>query len=103
MISFGQEDSTSSKDRNFLKNTFNRGQISVGYEYGLLPFLVSENPIQGNFKSEGKIGLNLFELPFDVSYYYSNLGTISGFNNHFTFRFNYQEFQQNLKKKLLMI
>ncbi len=101
MISFGQEDSTSSKDRNFLKNTFNRGQISVGYEYGLLPFLVSENPIQGNFKSEGKIGLNLFELPFDVSYYYSNLGTISGFNNHFTFRFNYQEFQQNLKKKLL--
>ena len=98
---FSQKDTSRIGFKKFCKTTFHSGQLSVGYQYGLLPFLVSENPVQGNFKSEGRLGVTLFELPFDLSYYYSNLGTISGFNNHFTFRFNYQLFQQNLKKKIL--
>ena len=100
---FSQKDTSRIGFKKFCKTTFHSGQLSVGYQYGLLPFLVSENPVQGNFKSEGRLGVTLFELPFDLSYYYSNLGTISGFNNHFTFRFNYQLFQQNLKKKMLAV
>ena len=98
---FSQKDTSKVGFKKFVQSTLCSGQVSVGYDYGLLPFLVSENPIQGNFKTEGRLGITAFEFPFDLSYYYSNLGTISGFNNHFTFRFNYQLFQQNLKKKML--
>ncbi len=87
--------------KSFLQQVFYQGNVSAGYEYGLLPFLVNVNPPQGNFKTEGNIGMELKGVPLGVSYYYSSVGNISGLNNYFTVRFDAQRFQQNLREKLL--
>jgi len=56
----GQQDSVVATTESKWKKHLPMGQISAGYEYGLLPFLVNVDPPQGNFKSQGNIGLDLF-------------------------------------------
>lgn len=77
-----------------------QGNISIGYDYGYLPFLVQNNPPIGNFKTDGDFQIQLKSLPFQGSFYYSSLGTISGLNNHFTIRFDAQAYKQQLLDKL---
>ncbi|MBL4702998.1 MAG: hypothetical protein JKY54_00630 [Flavobacteriales bacterium] len=54
------------------------GNLSFGYDYGLLPFLGNVNPPQGNFKTQGNTSLELFGLPLNANYYYSSLANVSG-------------------------
>jgi len=96
-----QFDSTEVKKESRLKKVFRTANMSFGYDYGLLPFLVDVNPPQGNFKMQGSAGIDIRAIPLNVNYYYSDLGTISGLNNYFTVRFDAQRFQQKLKEKLL--
>lgn len=83
-----------------VKSTFPQGNISLGYDYGYLPFLVQNNPPIGNFKTDGNFQIQLKSLPFQGSFYYSSLGTISGLNNHFTIRFDAQKYKQQMLDKL---
>lgn len=83
-----------------VSNVFPQGNVSIGYDYGYLPFLVQNNPPIGNFKTDGNFQIQLKTLPFQGSFYYSSLGTISGLNNHFTIRFDAQAYKQQLMEKL---
>jgi len=76
------------------------GQILTGIEYGVLPFLISNDIPQDNFISEGQLGLEIYQLPFNVSYRYSSKGTLSGINNHFTVDFDAEKFIQSQKNKI---
>jgi hypothetical protein len=97
---FTQNDSTSKVTR-FIHNTFPQGSITAGYDYGLLPFLVQVNPPQGNFKTQGQFTIQAKSLPFNASFFYSSVGTISGLNNYFRVQFDAQRYQQQLKEKFL--
>lgn len=90
----------SSRIKQKVMKVFPQGNISVGYDYGFLPFLVQNNPPVGNFKTDGHFQIQLKSLPFQASYYYSSLGTISGLNNHFTIRFDAQKYKQQMLEKL---
>lgn len=83
-----------------IPNIFPQGNIALGYDYGYLPFLVQNNPPIGNFKTNGNFQIQLKSLPFQGSFYYSSLGTISGLNNHFTIRFDAPKYKQQMLKKL---
>jgi len=99
---YSQKDTTNKSSlKETLKNLSPSGQVSVGYEYGFLPFLVSVTPPQGNFKTEGQVQLELLDLPFNSSFYYSTAGTISGLNNHFTINFDSERYIQKKKEQLL--
>lgn len=76
------------------------GNITAGYEYGYLPFLIQDNPPVGNFKTDGNFQIQVKSLPFQASFYYSSLGTISGLNNHFTIRFDAQKYREQLLEKV---
>ncbi len=97
-LSLAQVDTANDKIKKI--SLASEGQISLGYEYGFLPFLVSTSPPQQNFKTEGFLGVNVFSLPFKASYYYSSLGSISGLNNHFSFKFDAQQYLMDKKEKL---
>jgi hypothetical protein len=100
-ITFAQNDSVS-KLTTFIKATFPQGSITAGYDYGLLPFLVQVNPPpQGNFKTHGNFTIQAKSLPFNASFFYSSVGTISGLNNYFRIQFDAQRYQQHLKEKFL--
>lgn len=90
----------SNKAVEFIQKVIPDGNIGVGYEYGFLPFLVGLNPPEGNFKTEGNFGIKLWKVPLRASFYYSNLGSISGLNNHFTIRFDESMFSQNIQENL---
>lgn len=76
------------------------GQLSLGYEYGLLPYLATAPPPQGNVLSEGMLGFSVKKLPFQAQYRYSQAGAASGLNNYFTIRFDAQRYRQQLKQDL---
>lgn len=97
MCGFGQDSLSFSKR---ISNVFPQGNISLGYDYGFLPFLVQNNPPIGNFKTNGGFQIQLKSLPFQASFYYSSLGTISGLNNHFTVRFDANKYKQQMLEKL---
>lgn len=97
-MSYSQQDSSKTNGPKW-KEVMESGNISLGYEYGLLPFLVNVDPPQGNFKTQGNVALNVFKVPLNVNFYYSNLGTITGLNNYFTVRFDAQRFQRNMLEK----
>ncbi len=93
----GQDTTRSFKKLNTL---LPQGNVSVGYDYGYLPFLVQNTPPIGNFKTDGNFQVQLKSLPFQASFYYSSMGTISGLNNHFTVRFDAQKYKQQMLEKL---
>lgn len=97
---FGQNQIDSLSQTRKLTSFLTGGNIHLGSEYGVLPFLITNTPPQYNFVSDGYIGLQILELPFKASYRYSSLGSVSGINNHFTIDFDAQKFAQIQKNKL---
>ena len=82
-----------------LTHTTEHGSLSFGYDYGVLPFASDLQVPMGYFHSEGQGQLNLGSLPFNCSYYYSDLGSISGLNNYFRISFDAQKFKQEYMDK----
>ncbi len=76
------------------------GQVGVGYEYGLLPFVSNAQPPQGNAFSNGVLGVCYKGVPLTFNYHYSSVGTISGLNNYARLRFDSQSYRKQLKEKL---
>lgn len=79
------------------------GEVSVGYEYGFLPFSMLLSPPDNNLRSTGLLNFQVKKLPFNASYYYSSLGYLSGINNHFNIKFDVNTYIQNLKEELLAV
>lgn len=88
-------------NKSLLQKIHTSGNIQAGVEYGLLPFLVNLNPPQTNFTSQGSISFQALKLPFNLDYYYSSLGSISGLNNYVSFRFDANKYINDKKKALL--
>jgi hypothetical protein len=84
-----------------IKRIVPSGNISLGYDYGFLPYTTNMPSPSMAYKSEGKIDLNLFSLPINVSYFYSTQKNIVGLNNYFRVSYDAERYKNQLNQKLL--
>lgn len=75
------------------------GALSAGYEYGVIPFVVDTAYPVGFFKTEGNFSVQAYNIPVTVSYYYADIGTVTGLNNYFRVSFDERRFKQTLHDK----
>ncbi|HTA63066.1 MAG TPA: hypothetical protein VK835_11450 [Bacteroidia bacterium] len=75
------------------------GNISAGYDYGVIPFAANANYPMGYYSSQGNIGVTTLGLPLVVSYYYSSLKSVAGLNNYFKVSFDASHFKETIKNK----
>jgi hypothetical protein len=83
-----------------LKTGFPTGNISIGYDYGFLPYTVNTPAPGYAFITQGQIATNFFNLPIDVNYFYSTQKNLIGLNNYFKVSYNADRFQDNLHNKI---
>jgi len=87
-----------------LRTNFRRivetAQISIGYDYGFLPYTLNQSVPGNAFVTEGQIGINILNLPVDVSYFYTTQKNLIGLNNYFRISFNADRYKNNLNSKL---
>lgn len=76
------------------------GNISLGYEYGLIPFLLNENLPAGYFKTEGNFSFSAFKIPLLVSYYYTDLKNVNGLNSYFRISLDVNSLKDNANAKV---
>jgi len=81
------------------KNVKTSGNISVGYDYGIVPFTTSTTMPLGFYKAEGNAMVEVKKIPFDVMFYYSDLQSISGLRNYFRISFDEKRFRENMLNK----
>lgn len=83
-----------------LKNVFPTGSISLGYDYGFLPYTVNmPSPAQA-IKTEGLFGVDIFNIPIDVTFFYSTQKNLVGLNNYFRISYNADRYKDKLSNKL---
>lgn len=75
------------------------GQISLGYDYGYIPFAQNLRVPTGYFKTEGNFSFVLKELPFTANFFYTDLKNITGLNNYFRVSFDLQSYKQKLRER----
>lgn len=75
------------------------GNISVGYDYGVIPFASNANYPMGYFKTQGNVGVSVLGIPILASYYYSDLKNVSGLNNSFRVSFDKAKYDEMLRNK----
>lgn len=75
------------------------GLISLGYDYGYIPFAQNLRVPSGYFKTEGNFSFLLKELPFTATFFYTDLKNITGLNNYFRVSFDLQSYQQKLRER----
>jgi len=76
-----------------------QGNISAGYDYGIIPFAANTTLPLGYYSSQGNVGFSVLGLPLNASYYYSSLKNVAGLNNYFKISFDPPRYQQMLKEK----
>jgi hypothetical protein len=81
------------------KTSKTNGNVSFGYDYGVVPFTTSTTFPLGYFKADGNSKVEAFKLPFDLSFYYSDLKSISGLHNYFRLAFDAKTYQDNIKQR----
>jgi hypothetical protein len=77
-----------------------KGSVSLGFDYGFLPYTVNMQSPASAFRTEGRVELDLFQLPLDVTYFYSTQKNLIGLNNYFRISFNAQRYKENLNHRL---
>jgi hypothetical protein len=77
-----------------------KGSISVGYEYGILPYAAAESYPTGGFKSEGRVSVLLLTLPVEITYRYSTVKSVIGINNYFRISYDANRYKEELEKKI---
>lgn len=85
------------KQKNAIKPT---GSISVGYEYGVLPFVSGDNYPNGGFKTEGNISFLVLNVPLEFTYYYTDIKNVIGFNNYFRLSYDANRYKEQLAQKM---
>jgi hypothetical protein len=81
-----------------LKNNL-KGSLSVGYEYGILPYAAPDNYPCGSFKSEGRLSFLILNLPLELSYRYTTIKSVIGINNYFRVSYDASRYKEELEKK----
>lgn len=77
-----------------------KGTISLGYEYGFLPYAVNMPSPASAFKTEGRIEMDAFNLPVDLTFFYSSQKNLIGLNNYFRLSYNAERYKEKLNTKL---
>jgi hypothetical protein len=86
--------------KKILKKTSTKGSISMGYDYGIIPFTTNMKMPDGFYKTEGNAGFEIFNFPINVTFYYSAMQSISGLNNYFKISYDVNKYKENLKDKV---
>jgi hypothetical protein len=76
------------------------GSITIGYEYGVLPFVAGDNYPSGGFQTEGTVSFLLFGLPLEATYHYTTIKNVIGLNNYFRISYDSERYKEQLSKKL---
>lgn len=94
-----------SKPNNIKKCTLacfkSKGNISLGYEYGWLPFANTAAVPIGNYKTEGEIEFVAFNFPLRLNFFYSDIKYNTGINNHFKLSYDINAYKDEMRKKII--
>jgi hypothetical protein len=77
-----------------------KGTVSVGYEYGILPYVSPDKYPTGGLRTEGRLSVLLLSLPVEVSYRYSTVKSVMGINNYFRISYDATRYKEELDKKI---
>lgn len=77
------------------------GTISLGYDYGFLPYTVNMPSPASAISSEGRVSLNVLNIPIEVSYFYSSQKNLIGLNNYFRISYDADRYKDQLNNKLI--
>ncbi len=83
-----------------LKSIVPAGSISMGYDYGFLPYTVNTTAPSSAFKTEGQVSLNVLNIPLEVTYFYSSQKNLIGLNNYFRISYDAGRYKDQLNSKL---
>jgi len=75
------------------------GNVSAGYDYGVIPFATNASYPLGYFKTQGNVGISILGLPLLATFYYSDLKNVSGLNNYFRVSFDKTAYDAMLRNK----
>lgn len=95
-------DSTKTNTMNTIMNQVKKnikGSVSLGYEYGILPYVPPEKYPTGGFKSEGRVSVMVFNIPVEVTYRYTTVKGGIGINNFFRVAYDVNRYKDELEKK----
>lgn len=82
------------------KNFVPYGSVSFGADYGFLPYTVNTSIPSSAFNTQGHVGLNLFSMPADLTFFYSTQKNLIGLNNYFRISYNADRYKDKLNAKL---
>jgi hypothetical protein len=75
------------------------GSVSVGYEYGVLPYVYGNNFPASGLRTEGNVSFSLMNLPLELTYYYTSIKNVIGLNNYFRVSYDASRYKESLKNK----
>ncbi|MBN8702775.1 MAG: hypothetical protein J0M08_06905 [Bacteroidetes bacterium] len=84
--------------RNLLQHS--GGSISLGYEYGWLPYAMNSKIPVGNYKAEGDISFSAFNMPLKLNFFYSDVRYNTGLNNNFRISYDINAYKEEQIKKI---
>lgn len=77
-----------------------KGTISLGYEYGWLPYATQEKIPAGNYRAEGEVEFSVFNMPLKLNFFYTNARYNSGISNHFRLSYDVNAYKDEMLKKI---
>lgn len=83
-----------------LRKLIPHGTISVGYDYGFLPYTVNSQAPTSAVKVEGLVETDVFNLPFDVSFFYTTQKNLIGLSNYFRISYNADRYKEKLNSQM---
>lgn len=84
-----------------LRQVFPHGTISIGEDYGFLPYTVNMPAPSSAFRTEGSLGLSAFNIPLEVTWFYSSQKNLIGLNNYFRISYDADAYKDKLNTSLL--
>lgn len=91
----------STKMKSGFKKAIPFGSISLGYDYGFLPYTVNMPSPSFAFVTEGEIATSLLNIPIDVSYFYTTQKNLIGLSNYFRISYNADRYKDKLSGQLI--
>lgn len=76
------------------------GEVALGSSYGGLELVNSSLYSKPYLFTQGRFGVNVFQLPVSINFYYSELGFKGGRANSFTIQFDASRYYRNRNLKL---
>ena len=83
----------------FITNNKFHGTVGAGYDYGVVPFVTSGPLPAGYMKIDGNMTMTLFSMPFNISFFYTDIQNVPGITNYFRFAYDQNKFKQDLSDK----